>query len=167
VILATLLVTTGGCTPWYRLEVDRDGHQHAVQASGDSHDHEGPAAALYYSMVIDLRVAPPFTVIFPDGFRALSTSIDDVLVRQHLEGTKVPQDEQHPATSWMAFQTDRGGKAVALDLYACRHVFRSLFATVDGSETFDFPLTQSEIERLFGAPARVISSWAVNKYSCI
>ncbi len=163
--IVAVLAVTAGCTPFYEIDIGGAGHHYAAQAFGEGAPRTGPADALYYSMGINLDVAPAFTIIFPDGFRVNSKDVDGSMLQDHASGVSVA-----PAgvtKSWFTFVVGSDNRAHSIVLYACKHTYRGLFATVDGSQVFDFPIRQVELERLIGGSGKVYESSALSWEHCV
>lgn len=152
----------------------------AIRAMGYIPHSGEQTGVIYDDLTIDLRNAPPFIFTFPDGYRANSKTIN----RKMLEAHSVPVVEKKNLTSgtwrepdnlgwyvgrhWFAmFLIGNDGHAESLMLGACGQKKSQVLGTSDGSQFFDFPLSQVDMEQLFGLSAQTEQQFAMTGLSCL
>lgn len=168
IAIASLLL--GACTlmdvdvmrPWMELEID-DARSSVVHATSGDSSAPSLADELQYNYVrITLASARPFTILFPDGYRADSRAVTAELVEQHLEPLKrtvagwtsfrVVGSTRHFYMITFTFSQDR--RPDTLVIQSCGASAPHLLGTPTGF-TSTFPIKQSSLEALFGPPTRV------------
>jgi hypothetical protein len=180
-LLAVALAACSSCSwqgsmrPTVNLDIDSPA-PHTVQAWGYPAPGGDPGAAVYNSLGVRLRTAPPFRLAFPDGYVANSREIDASLLAAHLapvgkgdKGETVSRLSVAKGESNYSIVVHVGADGLAdhLWLYACKHVMRGVLGTADGARAFDFPVRQSEIAELFGGPLRMGHDFVILGYDCV
>lgn len=158
-----MVVLLSGCSVNRMVNVSYDiPRVNTIQARGFAAVDLSADSNVYDDLSINLREAPPFTFVFPDGHRANSREIDAELLGKHLAPLKQGTwgivsgigFEKRDELLDLTFTMGADGYARNLWIRSCNHPMPKLLGTADGSQWFDFPIMERGLTRLFGAPTK-------------
>jgi len=158
VILAIALLS--GCSVNRMVSMNYEAN--TIQARGFAAETEIEDANVYDDLSINLREAPPFIFVFPNGYRANSREITSELLVKHLAPLKQGTwgivsgigFEKRDELLDLFFTIGVDGYARNLWIRACNHSMPKLLGTPDGTQLFDFPIMERDLTKLFGVPER-------------
>lgn len=139
----------------------------------------------FTDLSINLKRAPPFVFVFPDGFLVNSREITPDILKTHFGESKEchvltsrtmplnqtaacygaskaksfsmaePFAQTRPVSYDISFYDPAGDSDFWLFIHTCNYNLPKILGTADGSQVFDMPIDQDGLNKLFNIQAKV------------
>lgn len=153
--------------------------QPPLYARGYKQEGNGAAEAVMVELKLWVDLAPRFTLVFPDGYRMPSSAVSMGQVREHGQSIGNPRTRETSGETHLGFSSTHGaevsflfwGERAAIIRvctpigYARTNEAVLTFEHPEG-ESFDWPLSEGEVHRLFGKPSGVTRDFVLMQWPC-